>query len=190
MRNIIIALIVLSFSLSIFAADDLPNSIMNWCDEDGPFAGQCTIPGDEALTNYLWELGWYLAAIDRSEISAADLPARFIKQDAAYDEETGSDDPDATYNCDSINLPSLPDGTTTVTGELVYGGTTYNSVTIPSSTYETYGEGQEFDPSIIGGKYKVKVEGKDSDGDTVKKKTYKFKCDGDFDPTAGGVISP
>ena len=186
MRKFIIILISLLFSVAVYA-QDLPDSIMNWCDDDGPFAGQCTIPGDEALTNYLWELGWYLAAVDRGEITADDIPDRY-KSDADFDEETASNLNDSEYGCDTITLPGLPDSATTVTGELVYQGNTYNSATIPSATYEAVGEGQEFDPSIIGGKYKVKVVGKDGGGDTVGKKTYKFKCKGPFDETGGGVI--
>lgn len=183
------AIIFVLFILSVGAyAQDLPDTIMNWCDDDGPFAGQCTIEGDEALTNYLWELGWYLAAVDRGEITASDLPDRFIKKDAPVDEETSNDDDDPKFGCDVITLPNVPGSAANVSGELVYQGATYNSVTVTSATYNTLGAGQAYDPSIIGGKYKVNILATDGAGDKVQKNTYKFKCEGDFDNTAGGLF--
>ena len=186
-RNIIIVLIALSLSLVIFAQDD-STPLMNWCDEGGSMYGHCTIPGDEALTNYLWEVGWYLAAVDRYEIALEDIPDRYIKKDAPFDEETADTSSSPKFKCKAITLPSLPGNAEYVTGELIHEGVTYQSVTIPAATYTANAAGETYNPEIIGDKHKVKIISKDGAFGVIKTKTYNFNCDGTFDATAGGIL--
>ena len=188
MRNFIIVIIMMMISVPVLAQDDSGRFGMNWCDIGGPLEGTCTIPGDEALTNYMWELGWYLAAVDRHEILEGDIPDRYINTGAGVDEETSPGGSDKGYKCKSIKLPNLPDNAATVTGELVHRGTTYQSATIPSATYETFAAGEKYDPATVGRKHKVRIISKDAGGDVIKSKTYKFHCKGEFDPTAGGIF--
>lgn len=188
MRYCIVAMLLILFIVPSFAQDE-SSPAMNWCNVGGPMEGKCTIPDDEALTNYFWEIGWYLAAVDRYEIALSDIPDRYIKKVVITEEATDKDKKGegSSANCDAINLPGFGNTTVTVTGELIYEGVTYISQPVPAGTYETFAEGEEYDPSIIGDKHKVKITGTKANGKS-KKKSYTFNCEGPFDPTAGGII--
>lgn len=150
--------------------------------------GHCTIPGDEALTNYFWEVGWYLAAVDRYEIALEDIPDRYIKKDAPVDAETANPDSSPKFKCKSIKLPNVPATANSVTGELIHDGVTYQSITIAASIYTANAAGETYNPEIIGDKHKVRIIVKDFTSAVIQTKTYNFKCDGVFDSTAGGII--
>lgn len=188
MRYCVVAMLLILFTLPNFAQDE-SSPEMNWCNAGGPMEGKCTIPGDEALTNYFWEIGWYLAAVDRYEIALSDIPDRYIKNVVITSEDATDKDKKggAPANCDAINLPGFGGGIVTVTGELIYEGVTYISQPVPADAYENFAEGEEYDPSIIGDKHVVKVTATKDNGKT-KKKSYKFNCEGPFDPTGGGLI--
>lgn len=183
MKKLLIVIIVLLMTFVATAQDPADN----WCNPGGPMEGKCTIPGDEALTNYFWELGWYLAAADSYKISLDDIPDRFKKLSSPTS-GSGSSSTGRSANCGSVILPGLPDSALSVTGQLIYGGVTYVSETIPAAIYGALAAGETYDPSIIGDKHVVRIKGEDADGNRVFKKTYKFDCSGDFDPTAGGII--
>lgn len=178
MKKFFVILVLLLFTSIAFA--DGGRFGDNWCNEGGPLEGQCTIPGDEALTNYMWELGWYLAAVDNHDIAPGDVPDRFIKTTEPVDAD-GDGEPDDPANCESIVLPDAADGAVTVVGELITEGITYESVPIPVGVYEANAAGETYDPYTVGRKHRVKITSKDADGNVIGEKKYTFKCSGNPD---------
>ena len=185
MKKFFVILVVLLFTSIAFADDGRFGE--NWCDEGGPLEGQCTIPGDEALTNYMWELGWYLAAVDNHDIAPEDVPERYIKSNSDADSGSSTEDSkdDDSGSCKSVTLPGSPNGTVTVIGELNHAGITYASDPIPVALYDSNVAGQTYDPALVGRKHKVKIVFRDADGDMISKKSYSFTC-----PAVEGGIDP
>lgn len=185
MKKLLIVIFVLLMTFAVTAQDPTEN----WCNPGGPMDGKCTIPGDEALTNYFWELGWYLAAVDSYKISLDDIPDRFKKVSSSSSSgDDGGHSSGRDADCGSVVLPGLPDSAVSVTGQLIYGGVTYASETIPAAVYNALAAGETYDPSIIGDRHRVTIKGVDIDGNRVFRQSYKFNCSGDFDPTGGGFI--
>jgi len=90
--------------------------------------------------------------------------------------------------CDPFVWPPVPATAEIVTAQLMSGGVTYQSITIPRAVYDGNAVGNSYDPTVIGGTHSISLLAVEAGGGRVHWSIFQFECPGTLDPTAGGLF--